>query len=377
MTSRRPLLCANKAAASLGQMRQGTGRVFFRELMICAYLGRGLTYQSLQRFEEAAEDLRTVLTFSPTSALAYEDCGIARMTLGDNAGAAADFREAIRDAPEEELEYTWLAHACTGLGELDEAIAYLGKQIELTPSWGTMYGFRGQVHLYNGAFQDALKDLDQAVELEPQIWRHYLLRACTHWQLDNVDAAMADLEKAIRLKPDYAIAYCYRALVRAEAGDLDAAIKDMDQTSEIHFRCQYPPWGETNHLDHVAWFLVACTDARLRQPDRALELARQLILRTCEHPRFLTALGAAQYRTGDLAAARQTLEGIAKPRHFRRGRAALFLAMALHRLGHVQQAQSWYDEGTQWINSRRGVLKQDRCLQLEAAELIGVDEPEE
>ena len=121
---------------------------------------------------------------------------------------------------------------------------------------------------------------------------------------------------------------------------------------------------------------MTCPDERLRRSDRAHDLAQQLMLRTGEEPRHLTALGAAQYRTGDVTAARQTLEGVAEMRHFRRGRAVLFLAMTLHRLGQVQQARSCYHEGTEWINSRRGVLKQDRCLQREAAALLGVDQPE-
>jgi WD40 repeat protein/Flp pilus assembly protein TadD len=88
---------------------------------------------------------------------------------------------------------------------------------------------------------------------------------------------------------------------------------------------------------------------------------------------LLDDLGAAQYRAGQFAAAIATLEEAVK-RHGQGGTnwMKLFLAMACHKQGRVEQGRRWFDQAVfpQNPDWRERFLFQ--CLQQEAAQLLGL-----
>jgi serine/threonine protein kinase len=95
----------------------------------------------------------------------------------------------------------------------------------------------------------------------------------------------------------------------------------------------------------LAWCLVDVPDASLRQPDRAVTLARQAVERSPGMAIFWNTLGVASYRAGDWHGAEAALlKSIELQGHGGTDYDWIFLAMAYHHLGDQRQARAWFDK---------------------------------
>jgi tetratricopeptide (TPR) repeat protein len=128
----------------------------------------------------------------------------------------------------------------------------------------------------------------------------------------------------------------------------------------------------------LAWLLANCPDSHVRNPEEAIRLARRGIELVPADGHIWQVLGMARYRAGEWTDAVACLEramtlrgGGEAPDHF-------FMAMTKCRLGHRDQARSWYQRGIKHMErpeSRAGLSignpEVDR-LRSEAAELLGL-----
>jgi tetratricopeptide (TPR) repeat protein len=95
----------------------------------------------------------------------------------------------------------------------------------------------------------------------------------------------------------------------------------------------------------LAWLLANCPDSHVRNPQEATRLARRGIELVPVDGHLWQVLGMAHYRAGQWTDAVASLEramtlrgGGEAPDHF-------FMAMTQWRLGHRDQARSWYERG--------------------------------
>jgi serine/threonine protein kinase len=134
-----------------------------------------------------------------------------------------------------------------------------------------------------------------------------------------------------------------------------------------------------NHPDTVqsmnalAWILANCPDRTLRDPGKALELAKQVKELAPEEGRYWNTLGAAHYRAGDWKGAVDALTMSAKLRKGGDSADWFFLALAHWHLGDKDQARRWYGQAVQWMEKNKPEDEELRGLRAEAAELLGAD----
>jgi serine/threonine protein kinase/uncharacterized protein HemY len=122
----------------------------------------------------------------------------------------------------------------------------------------------------------------------------------------------------------------------------------------------------------LAWILATCPDTTLRDPAKALELAKQAVNLAPEQGGYWNTLGAAQYRTGDWKGA---VDALTRSMKLRKGGDAadwFFLAMAHERLGDKEQARKWYDQAVRWTEKNKPKDEELGCFRAEAAELLGI-----
>jgi serine/threonine protein kinase/Flp pilus assembly protein TadD len=125
----------------------------------------------------------------------------------------------------------------------------------------------------------------------------------------------------------------------------------------------------------LAWALVNCPAAPLRDARGGLALARQAVKATPPKPYYWTTLGAAHYRTGDWKAAVEALEKALSLKSEGNNFDWFFLAMARWRLGAPEEARRCYDRAAAAMKKTQAVNMELWRLGAEAAALMGLPPP--
>jgi tetratricopeptide (TPR) repeat protein len=125
----------------------------------------------------------------------------------------------------------------------------------------------------------------------------------------------------------------------------------------------------------LASLLAQCHEPEVFDPVRAAELAQKAIELAPTNGDYWLALGIARYRAGDWRAA---VRAVVKSRELHNSSEIgdqLYLAMAYWHQGERDQARSWYDRASSWME--RNELKNQQLLHLrdEAAAMLGLARP--
>jgi WD40 repeat protein len=218
--------------------------------------------------------------------------------------------------------------------------------------------------------------LDRLITAEPGQWRHYHGRGRAGAALGQQDQAVADYSQSIALGAEGFEVWQDRARSYVAQGQWDKAAPDYRKaadlgappqelsayaqerfktgdTGEYRRACAVllDAFGRTRDpaaANTIVWTCVLAPDA-VPDPARAVELAECAVAGAPANPTYLTTLGAALYRAGQLDAAIGRLNeangafGQLSPGDPRNQshRSFLFLAMAHGRLGHADEAQNW------------------------------------
>src|SRR5262249_51542834 len=113
-------------------------------------------------------------------------------------------------------------------------------------------------------------------------------------------------------------------------------------------------------LNSLAWLLATCTDAKLRDPDRAVELAKKAVELAPKAGAIWNTLGVAHYRAGDWKAAVTALNKSVELRQGGDAFDTLCLAMAYRKLGNDDEAREAYKQAMQWLEKNEETLAKDK-----------------
>jgi eukaryotic-like serine/threonine-protein kinase len=107
----------------------------------------------------------------------------------------------------------------------------------------------------------------------------------------------------------------------------------------------------------LAWYLATSADTKLRDPGRAVQLAKRAVELAPTESSYWNTLGTARYRAGDW---RGAIEALKKSEELQPGRQkgfdAPFLAMAHWQLGEHDEARNWYGEAVKWMEENKEPL---------------------
>jgi tetratricopeptide (TPR) repeat protein len=128
-------------------------------------------------------------------------------------------------------------------------------------------------------------------------------------------------------------------------------------------------------MNSLAELLATCPDARLRDPKRAVELAKDAVELAPRSSWAWQVLGWARYRTGAWKDSIAALEKSIELREDGGGSFQwFFLAMAHWQVGNKEQARKWYGRAVEWADRIQPADAQLRRFRAEAAELLGLNE---
>ncbi len=377
-----------------------------------AWIARGETYRKLDQREKALADFTKALRGNverpealtsvasvaqlcvemgrPAEAAAhYVRRGVLYQGLQQRDMALADFDKAIELNPQS--TEAWYRRG-TLSGDLDKALASYTRALELDPAHRLAAANRGQLYLNTGQYDNAAADYNRVIELTPeklQTWELWDKRGFCFHVARKLDKALADYTRAIEQGSDAARVYTpryHRAQVYFQKGEWDMALADCTRALEwnprnftvLHLRgLVYQKLGKweqavadhtralnvssSDHRGNVdsAWLLATCPELKLRNPVRAVQLARKTVDLFPREGRYWLTLGVAQYRAGDWKAA---LDALNRSLELRQGGDAgdwFFLALTHQKLGNHHTARKWYDQAAQWLERNEAVLAKD------------------
>jgi tetratricopeptide (TPR) repeat protein len=127
-------------------------------------------------------------------------------------------------------------------------------------------------------------------------------------------------------------------------------------------------------MSFLADLLANCPDAALRDPKRAVELAKDAVELAPQFASSWQVLGWARYRTG---AWKESIAALEKSIELRADGGDsfqwLFLAMAHWQVGNKEQARKWYGRAVEWADKNQPANAQLLRFRAEAAELLGLN----
>jgi len=338
-----------------------------------AALTRGLqVHESLANDAEAPADSKVRLAWTKTElAMVFQARGLPREAEQKYLEVIALFEGQDKAAYSLGGGYEALAQLCEAEGRTAEAMEAQRKAIA---AWEQL---AGETHEPQYRFRQA--------------WANERLAALLVRAKESAAAqeaynkAVDVLEAFVREQPDHANHYFNCGLLRSAfaselstASNCDSAQKEFHEAIAAYTKVIELAPNNALAQNNLAWLYATCPETELRDPAKAVALAKRAVeLRPTDGTGWNT-LGAAQYRAGDWQAA---VDSLTKSMELRSGGDAedwYFLAMSHCRLGNVDDARKWHQQAVEWVEKNgpllagnRQVADELRRFRAEARELLG------
>ena len=242
--------------------------------------------------DEAISDYRRALQLKPDNAEAHNNLGEALLKKGKVDEAIAQFQKALQIKPDNAAAHYNLGNALLQKGGADEAIAQFQKALQIIPDYADASYNLGNALLQKGDVDDAIACYQRALETDPNFAEAHNNLGNALFQRGRVDEAIAQFRQALQIEPGYAEASYNLGEALLKKGNADEAISLYQRA--LQTKPDYPA-----ALNNLAWVLATCSQASLRDGNKAVELAQRANQLTGDaNPVVLHTLAAAYAEAG-------------------------------------------------------------------------------
>ncbi len=346
--------------------------------------------------DEALSLLREACELAPANYTAQVNLGVNCEQLGRHAEAVESYRRAVELDPKSVVAHVYLASSLVRDKRPDEAVVSFDRAIALNPDDFAAHNNLGILLLEQGRIEEAVPHLLRAAELNPEAGPYESLGDALR-QSGKLDEAVFYYDKALLQHPDRSQPHANRAACLGTLGKLSDAIEGFrralsldPENAECHNNLGVALAGQGDYseagqcfqrtlalepdrvkrLRALAWFLVTVpTD--VRDPRRAIELARRATTLEPANPSAWQTLGLGHYRAGEFAAAVDACERAMRLGRGISGSAGFTLAMAYWQQGNPHVARWLYDQAAAAMAQFSSQDPTVMALQEEAATLLG------
>ena len=160
----------------------------------------------------------------------------------------------------------------------------------------------GSTLLDKGKVDNAIIQFQEALRIDPRPANIHNNLGIALYQKGRLDESVAEFQKALQLDPDNAKTHNNLGRAFLQKGNAAEAIAHFQQALQLE---PSDPWPKMS----LAWLLATCSEASLRNGNKAVELATQANdLTGGENPIFLHTLAAAFAEAGRFSEAVETAQ---------------------------------------------------------------------
>ncbi len=258
---------AESCAEAIRQKATGEQRSFARQLSSWALNRRGQLRSDEGKQELADADFVAAITFHPRNWRAIHNRGVSFAQTGNFAEAFDDFSAVI----------------------------------QINPKYAKAYANRATLYVQAKDLQSAIADYEQAILTDSEFASAYVGLGRVCHMLGRLDDAVEHLSAAIELEPTSANIICSRGDLQADRGHYGEALADYARTLELDHEFAHA-------YRNGAWLLATCPDEHYRDPENAVQGARQALEYSYgERHVALDTLAAAQASNGQFEEAVATV----------------------------------------------------------------------
>jgi tetratricopeptide (TPR) repeat protein len=308
-----------------------------------------------------------------------------RYIAATEAGDLPALRELAKQADLNRMRSRILADLGDSLrvaGDPEAAVSFLRKVQKRHPADYTVnsclaWAFRS---LKPPQWDEAIVFRRIAVAVRPQSSLANFYLGFSLQMVGKLDDAIDYYRAAVELDPEQASAQFSLAHALSIRGQPEEALVRFRKARDLLPNDPFP-------LNGLAWELATGSEPKLRDPARAVLLAKEVIelsRKQGDRPERLgdywNTLGVAQYRAGNLGEAQAALQ---KSLDLDDGQGShyvyedwFFLAMVNWKLGKKDEARQWYNRAVQWMQKSDPKNEQLRRFRAEVEELMREEKKE-
>ncbi|WP_146522363.1 tetratricopeptide repeat protein [Stieleria varia] len=251
------------------------------------YTLRASAHWSLGKSDEALKDFDRAIELGYDAAHAYSSRGLFFAAKGEYEKAIKDYDEAFKRDPDDVGPLVNRAAVRMAQGDFAKAIADYNAVLSKREDDIAILHQRAIAHKASGDLEKATDDFASILKLDPKDFRAAMGRGYIRFQQKRHDDAVQDFATAIELNPKDAVAWNNRGYNLAQLGKQKEALADYEKAIELA-----PEYALA--LQNIAWLLATAEDESLRDPPRAVKMAKA----ACELSNYqsvgdLSALAAA------------------------------------------------------------------------------------
>ncbi len=255
------------------------------------YTLRAGAYWEQGKQVEALADFNQAIELGYTQPHAYVSRALFQAAIGEYDKAIADYAIAIEKEPENVSHYVNRAAVYMTMNEFTKAKDDYDKAISIDDKNPTLYQQRAVTLKAMNLFDASIEDFNRALELDNKNLPVLMGRGFVYFQMGKHQDAVNDFGKVIELNSKAAVAFNNRGYNLQQLGKEAEALKDFDEAIKLA-----PEYGLA--LQNLAWLLVTSKDESLRDPQRAIELAKK----ACELSEYKNAGDIAAFAASHAAA---------------------------------------------------------------------------
>jgi tetratricopeptide (TPR) repeat protein len=258
-----------------------------------AWIKRGYLRQRKERVDRAVADVEQAIKIDPTNSYAYLVRGVFHCAMNALDKAMSDIDQAARLGSRAAMLNLTRGMIYVQRRELEPAIAAFDRTLQIDPKYVDAWLMLGMVYMLQSDGRKALAAFNRAIAADPQYAEAFEMRAVNSISHRKYRDARRDLNEAIRLEPEAAGHLSLRARLCFEMEDYKQSLADLESVLRLE-----PKNGEAHR--NLAWFLAYCPDDKLRDTNRAMNLAtRSCELTEWKRPSSLATLAAVDSENGD------------------------------------------------------------------------------